>query len=69
MFQHMEKVLIQIGFLSKANPEHIMQSIRRLLSKAELTERDVQIVRGIMSQMEWFASKGNRLPPEDVKKP
>lgn len=69
MFQHMEEVLIQIGFLSQDNPGHIMRSIRRLLSRAELTDRDVKIMRGIMSQMEWFAREGKKLTPEQVQKP
>ena len=69
MFQHVEKVLTQIGFLSSSNPEPIMKSIKRFLAKAELTERDVQIIRGIMSQMEWYSQEGHRRPPEWVQKP
>jgi TrmH family RNA methyltransferase len=69
MFQHMEEVLIQIGFLSRSSPGHIMRSIRRFLSQAELTERDVRIVRGMMSQMEWYAREGKKMTPEEVEKP
>ncbi len=69
MFDHMEQVLIQIGFLSRSNPGHIMRSIRRFLSRAELTERDIQIVRGIMSQMEWYTQRGRKMKPADVQKP
>ena len=69
MFQHMEQVLIQIGFLSSSSPEPIMKSIRRFLGKAELTARDVQIVRGIMSQMEWYSQQGRKLPAKQIRKP
>ena len=69
MFEHMEKVLTSIGFLSQSNPGHIMRSIRRFLGQAELTERDVQIVRGIMSQMDWYVREGRIMEPEEVKKP
>jgi tRNA/rRNA methyltransferase len=69
MFEHVEKTLIKIGFLSRSNPGHIMRSIRRLLSQAELTERDVQIVRGIMSQMEWYSNEGSKMNPDDLMKP
>jgi tRNA/rRNA methyltransferase len=69
MFQHMEKTLIQIGFLSQSNPGHIMRSIRRLLGEANLTERDIQILRGIMSQMEWYSREGKRMSPAEVEKP
>ena len=69
MFEHMEEVLVQIGFLSKTNPGHLMRSIRRFLGRAEMTERDVQIVRGIMSQMDWYVKQGRNLDPEEIKKP
>jgi molybdopterin-biosynthesis enzyme MoeA-like protein len=69
MFDQMEQVLIRIGFLSQSNPGHIMRSIRRFLGKAELTERDVQIVRGIMSQMDWYIRQGKDLKPHEIRKP
>ena len=69
MFEHMEETLIQIGFLSRSNPGHIMRSIRRLLGEADLTERDIQILRGIMSQMEWYSKEGGKMSPAEVEKP
>lgn len=69
MFQQMEEVLIEIGFLSSDNPHPIMRSIRRFLGRADLTSRDVRILRGIMSQMEWYLRRGRELPPERVRKP
>jgi len=55
MFSDMQRVLLDIGFLNPENPGHIMRSIRRFLGRADLTPRDVQILRGIMTQMEWYA--------------
>jgi hypothetical protein len=52
----MQRVLLDIGFLNPRNPSHIMRSIRRFLGRADLTPRDVQILRGIMTQMEWYAA-------------
>ncbi len=69
MFQQMEQVLIQIGFLSSSSPEPIMKSIRRFLGKAELTARDIQILRGIMSQMEWYSQEGHKLSAKGIQKP
>ncbi len=69
MFEHLERTLLRIGFLSASNPGHIMNSIRRFLGKAELTPRDIQILRGILTQMEWFATEGHRLDAEKVRKP
>lgn len=68
MFAQLERTLLRIGFLSASNPGHIMNSIRRFLGKADLTPRDLQIVRGILSQIEWFAAEGHKLPPDKVRK-
>jgi tRNA/rRNA methyltransferase len=69
MYAHMEQVLVDIGFLSSQTPDHIMGAIRRFLGRAQLSSRDVQIIRGIMGQMEWYVQQGHRLPPDKVKKP
>ena len=68
MFRRVEEVLVQIGFLSSQNPEHIMRSIRRFLGRADLTPRDVKILCGIMSQMQWYAKEGHKLSGEKIKK-
>ncbi len=69
MFTHMESTLREIGFLSVSNPGHIMRSIRRFLGRADLTPRDIRIVRGILRQMDWYVRKGQHLDPEHVRKP
>lgn len=68
MYRQMQDLLIEIGFLQVSNPNHIMRSIRRFLGTADLTPRDVQILRGIFRQMEWFADQGRSLPAEKVRK-
>ncbi|MFZ0426507.1 MAG: RNA methyltransferase [Acidobacteriota bacterium] len=69
MFSHIESTLIRIGFLSTSNPGHIMRSIRRFLARADLTPRDVRILRGIMRQMDWYVRRGRKLDSGRVRKP
>lgn len=69
LFAHMERILIRIGFLSSSNPDHIMKAIRRFLGRADLSERDIRILSGIFSQMDWYVRRGNRLQPNQVRKP
>ena len=69
MFRHIEQTLLSIGFLSSSNPGHIMRSLQRLLGGEQLSRRDIQIVRGIMSRMDWFVEKGRDLPPEKIRRP
>jgi tRNA/rRNA methyltransferase len=55
LFQHMEETLLRIGFLDQENPDHLMRSLRRIFARAELDSREVAVLRGIMSQIDWAA--------------
>ncbi len=52
MFEHMEKTLLDIGFLDSNNPKRIMKGLRRLFGRSELDEREVSILQGMLSQMD-----------------
>ncbi len=56
LFDHLERCLLEIGFLDKDNPKRIMATLRQILSRAELEDRDVQILRGILRQWSWYAA-------------
>lgn len=64
LYGHMEKTLLEIGFLDQANPKHLMRTLRRILARAELDTREISVFRGMMSQMEWATdvSKRKELP-------
>lgn len=64
LYGHMEKTLLEIGFLDPANPKHLMRTLRRILGRAELDTREISVFRGMMSQMEWAMdpSKRKELP-------
>lgn len=55
LFGQMERTLLRIGFLNPQNPDHIMRSVRRIFSRAELDDREVAILRGMMTQIDWAA--------------
>jgi tRNA/rRNA methyltransferase len=57
LFAQMEKTLLKIGFLNPQNPGHLMKSLRRILMRAELDEREVAILRGMMTQVDWAAAE------------
>ncbi len=54
-FGQLEDLLMKIGFLNPQNPAHIMMSLRRILFRAEMDAREVTILRGMLTQMEWAA--------------
>jgi tRNA/rRNA methyltransferase len=53
MFEHMERTLLNIGFLEAKSPKTIMRVLRRLLGRSEMEEREVQILQGIWSKIDW----------------
>jgi tRNA/rRNA methyltransferase len=61
MFEHMEKTLLGLGFLDPHHPKRIMRVIRRLFGKTRMEEREVQILQGIWSQMDWHLRRGEKI--------
>jgi len=60
MFEHMEKTLLQIGFLDSNNPKRVMRVLRRLFGRSQVDEREVQILHGIWSQMDYYVKTGKK---------
>lgn len=60
MFEHMEETLLKIGFLDSKNPKRIMRVLRRLFRRSKMEEREVQVLEGIWSKMDWHLKKSNR---------
>jgi TrmH family RNA methyltransferase len=53
----LHQCLEEIGFLNQQNPQQVMFTLRQMLSRACLEERDVSILRGILRQWSWYAGK------------
>lgn len=51
-FQHLEQVLIKTGYLKADNPGQLLQRLRRLYQRADLSKNEVNILRGILSSVE-----------------
>ncbi|MGH8006237.1 MAG: RNA methyltransferase [Candidatus Binatia bacterium] len=59
MYEKLQGALLKIGFLHSDNPAHIMFALRRMLGRAGLEERDVQILLGLARQIDWYAGNEN----------
>jgi len=59
MYAHLEDLLLRIGFLDPKNPKRIMHTLRRIFGRANLSDREVAILRGIFRQLEWYATHRN----------
>jgi tRNA/rRNA methyltransferase len=57
MYAHMRETLIEIEYLDPQNPDHLLKSYRKIFGRAELTSRDVRIIRGLISKINWINSQ------------
>jgi tRNA/rRNA methyltransferase len=56
LFSHLRTTLDKIGFLNEQNPEHMMRSLRRIFFRADLDSREVTVLRGMLTQIDWASS-------------
>lgn len=61
-YDHLKKVFIEVQFLKEANPRRLMQRVRRLFNRVNLEKMEVNLLRGMLSQvqksLEWARKKG-----------
>ncbi|MEX1297863.1 MAG: RNA methyltransferase [Desulfotignum sp.] len=53
LFSHMRQTLLDIDYLDPQNPDHLLRTFRRLFGDAGLSSRDVRILEGLMSRIDW----------------
>mgnify|MGYP000008785491 FL=1 len=52
-FTHLERVMIAIRFHDPDNPRQLMQRMRRLFGRIRIDVMEMNILRGILSNIEW----------------
>ncbi|PLX82157.1 MAG: RNA methyltransferase [Desulfuromonas sp.] len=60
MFQHMRRTLLDIEFLDPQNPDHILRALRSILGRAALDPREVRILQGLLSRVDWVEGERQR---------
>ena len=58
-YDHLQRVLLETGFLDPANPRHLMRRLRRLFNRAQPDRNEVNILRGILSSVEKRKLRGH----------
>ncbi len=51
-YGHLERVMVQVGFLDPANPRRLMRRMRRLFARARPERTELNILRGILTAVE-----------------
>ena len=54
MYAQLKDVLMRICFINPANPDYFMNNLRRFGTRLQLRAKEVQIIRGICRQIDWF---------------
>ena len=52
LYEHLEKVALDTGFLDPKNPKHLMRRLRRLFNRAQPDQNEVHILRGLLSALQ-----------------
>ncbi|PLY12319.1 MAG: RNA methyltransferase [Desulfuromonas sp.] len=61
MFAHMRSTLTEIEYLDTQNPDHILRAFRRLFGRTSLDQREVKILQGLWSRIDWLEGERRRL--------
>jgi tRNA/rRNA methyltransferase len=65
-YDHLERALLEIGFLDPKAPRRLMQRMRRLFARARLEREEVNLLRGILNMAQEHARGARALPPPKV---
>jgi tRNA/rRNA methyltransferase len=57
LLSHWEQALVEIGFLDPQAPKKLMPRLQQLFNRAELTQEEVHILRGVARQMTQASSQ------------
>lgn len=56
MLSHWEAALVDVGFLDPAAPKKLMPRLNQLFNRAQLTEEEIHILRGVAKAMQQMAA-------------
>jgi tRNA/rRNA methyltransferase len=54
MYEQLKEVLLRICFINPANPDYFMNNLRHFGTRMQLRAKEVQILRGICRQIDWY---------------
>ncbi len=56
MYAQLKEVLVRISFINPDNPDTFMNNLRHFGTRMQLRAKEVQIVRGICRQIDWYGN-------------
>jgi tRNA/rRNA methyltransferase len=69
LLSHARRTLDVIGYLDPQNPRLILDDLRKVLSRAELDPRELNMIRGIFHRMDvWISQHGGPPTPNQARR-
>ena len=57
MYEQLKDILVRISFINPENPDYWLNNMRRFFNRLPLRAKEVNIIRGICRQIDWYAKK------------
>ena len=57
MYDQLKDLLVRIDYINPENPDYWMNNLRHYFTRMQLRAKEVNIIRGICRQVDWYAKK------------
>ena len=57
MYAQLREIMVRISFINPDNPDYFLNNFRHFFSRLPLRAKEVQIIRGICRQINWYGEK------------
>jgi tRNA/rRNA methyltransferase len=57
MYDQLKEILVRISFINPDNPDYFLNNLRHFFSRLQLRAKEVQIIRGLCRQVNWYGEK------------
>lgn len=61
MFLHMRETFRLIDYSDPLSPDHILRTFRRIFGRTTLSDRDVRVLQGLWSRVDWVEGQRRKL--------
>ena len=57
MYDQLKDILVRINYINPENPDYWINKLRHFFSRMQLRSKEVNIIRGICRQIDWYGRK------------
>ena len=57
MYDQLKDILVRISYINAENPDYWMNNFRRFFTRLRLRAKEVNIIRGLCRQVDWYGKK------------